>query len=169
MTTIGDSFAVVAILLGIGITAWAMTMSVALLFAAKTSAAREAVARSPWASFGIGVLLASTFGVVSVGLSASPFPFLKLLGLLGLFALLTTASLGMAGVTSLVGRRIASMDPNISTYGAFCKAGALLTVGAFFPIFGWFMVAPIYLLVGLGTGARCLLKSAASEGVSPVF
>ena len=85
-----------------------------------------------------------------------PAPALKFLGLLALMMLLSIAVVGLSGISMLVSSRIQAMDPKISPYGAFGRACALLVVATFFPLLGWFLVAPVLIIVALGVGTSAL-------------
>jgi len=156
MTTIGDSFAVVAILVGIGFTAWAMILAASMLFTEKAMAARRLTERHPWRSFFIGTLVAGTLGVVSLVLAGIPNPGVKLVGVMGILVLTAIAMFGASGVCLSMAGRIRAMDPNVSLYGSVVRAASFLVISTFFPVLGWWLVAPILFLVGLGAGVQSL-------------
>src|SRR5262245_14466309 len=98
MVTIGDSFAIVAILGGICLSAWALTMSVALVFSGKAQHARARLTGKPWASFFIGLAIWATIGLIGFGMVANPLPIAKLMGWTVIMTLLSIAAVGMAGL-----------------------------------------------------------------------
>lgn len=156
MTTIGDSFAVVALLMGIGVTAWALTMIFGLFFPKKAVVARELLEQSPWKSFWVGLLVAVTLGTVNLILIGAPSPIAKVAGVIGLSSLLCAAIVGFAGISQLAAGRIQAMEPKLSAYGAYGRASALIVVSTFFPILGWFFIAPVLLVLSLGLGSNAL-------------
>lgn len=160
MTTIGDSFAIVAILIGIGITAWAMIIGASILFAERSLAARNLTERHPWRSFAVGIGVALTFGLVSVVMSSMPFPAIKLMGVTGLLSLGALSMFGASGLCLSLAGRIRSMEPNVSVYASVVRAASILVIAAFFPMIGWFLIAPIMFVVSLGVGAQALFVRA---------
>lgn len=160
MTTIGDSFAVVAILFGIGLTTWALVLASALIFPAKVAVAQEKYAYRPWAGFGVGVLMALTVGLVSLAMASLPIPLLKLLGTGGLLTLLAISAVGSAGLCQMMAQRIRVMEPSLSPYAALTRASMVVVIGGLFPILGWFLLGPILLLTSLGIGTQAILARA---------
>jgi hypothetical protein len=156
MTTIGDSFAVVAVLLGIGLTAWAMILAFALMFAARADQSRTVFERGPAKSFWIGLATLLTLGVLSIALANAPLPPVKLLGTLGMLLLISLGMMGLSGLSLLISARIRTMEPTLSLYGSLCRATMLIVIACFFPFVGWFLVAPILFTMGLGVGMLTL-------------
>lgn len=157
MTTIGDSFAIVAILFGIGITAWAMIIGASILFAEKSLMARNLTERHPWRSFAIGFGVVMTVGLVSIVMAGLPFPAIKLLGVMGLMGLGALSMFGASGICLSLAGRIRSMEPNISVYSSIVRGASILVIAAFFPMIGWMLVAPVVFIVSLGVGAQAIV------------
>lgn len=166
MTTIGDSFSIVAILIGFGFTTWAMILAANLLFNNRASVARDKYQARPWQGFGLGVLIALTLGTMSVIISAIPLPIMKLVGMTGILTLLAVSSLGSAGLCQLIAQRIRTLEPSLSPYAALTRAAMLVVVASLFPILGWFLVGPVLLLTSLGIGAQSLLARAYATEVA---
>lgn len=160
MTTIGDSFAIVAILLGIGLTAWAMILGASILFAEKALAARNLTEEHPWRGFGIGLAVAVPLGFVSLVLSGVPLPPVKFLGLMGLMILVALSMFGASGLCLSLAGRIRTMEPGISVYTSVVRASAVLVIAAFFPLVGWFLIAPILFVISLGVGVQAMFAKA---------
>ena len=155
MVTIGDVMGIVAFLAGVGGTAWAMTVTMGLLFperAARASAATRGAFLRGLPPLGIGVF--------ALALSGLPAPPAKLLGLLVLLALLALAALGLAGLSRLVGRRIALLAPEMDEYPAFLRGAGFLVAACLFPVLGWFLFAPATFVVALGVGVSALVRRA---------
>lgn len=157
MTTIGDSFSIVAILMGIGFTTWALILACSLLFNARANMAKERYEKHPWGGFGIGALMVLTVGLVSLVLAGLPNPLLKVMGTSGLMLLLALSSLGSAGLCQLVALRIRNLEPSLSPYAALTRAAMLVVVAGFFPVLGWFFLGPILFITSLGIGVQSLI------------
>ena len=157
MTTIGDSFSIVAILTGIGLTTWALILAAGLLFNSRAHTAREKYESRPWLGFGLGLLLAATVGIVSVVLASAPIPIAKLMGTTGLMILLAVSALGSAGLCQIIAMRIRTLEPALSPYAALTRAGMLLVVAMFFPLLGWFLIGPVVFITSLGIGVQALM------------
>ncbi len=165
MTTIGDSFAVVAILFGIGLTTWALILASALIFPGKVTAAQERYSARPWQGFGVGLLVALTVGLVSVVMASLPVPIIKFMGTGGLMMLLAISAMGSAGLCQLMAQRIRVMEPNISPYAALTRASMVVAIGGLFPVLGWFFLGPVLLITSLGVGTQALLARAQGSEV----
>ena len=149
----GDVLAVVAFLAALGGTGWAMTVSMGLLFPASAARASGAT-RGAFVRGLIPLLL----GLVGFGLSQAPVPGAKLLGLLLLLGVLALASLGLAGLARLAGRRIALLQPEMGEYPAFLRGAGFLVAACLFPVLGWLLFAPALFVVALGTGVSALAR-----------
>lgn len=154
-----DVLAVIALLVGVGGTAWAMTVSMGLLFPEGARRAGEATR----GAFVRG-LLPFAAGLFGLGVSSVPFPGAKLLGLFLVLAVLALASLGLAGLARVAGRRITMLQPGLGEYPAFLRGAGFLVAACLFPLLGWFLFAPALFVVALGAGASALLaRDAAVE------
>lgn len=157
MVTIGDVLGIVAFLLGVGGTAWAMTVAMGLLFPEQTSNA-SAATRGAFVR-GLLPLLAGILGVLMLGGA----PGLKLLGWTVLLAVLALAALGLAGVSRVVGRRILLLAPDMGEYPAFLRGAGFLVAASLFPVLGWFLFAPVAFVIALGAGWSGLRQRAIVE------
>ena len=151
---------IVAFLIGVGGTAWAMTVTMGLLFperAARASGATRGAFVRGLLPLGIGI-----FGFILLSL---PFPGAKLLGTAVLLGVLALAALGLAGLSHLVGRRIALLAPEMGEYAGFLRGAGFLVAASLFPFLGWFLFAPLTFVVALGAGWSALARR---EGVVEV-
>ncbi|MEQ1821324.1 MAG: hypothetical protein ABL949_02320 [Fimbriimonadaceae bacterium] len=165
MSTIGDSFAIVALLVGFGLTTWAMMLGTAILFAQRAQTARALTERHPWRSFAIGVGLILTVGLFSIVAMQIPNPVAKLIGTIGLFGLISVSMFGMSGLCMIIAGRIRAMEPNTSVYASLTKAATVVVIASIMPVFGWFFVAPLLLIISMGVGAQAMV---ARESVAEV-
>ena len=143
MTTIGDSFAIVAILIGFG-----------------AEMAKARVAARPGQSFLGGLLVAEPLGFIWVPMAANPVPPIKLLGMTGLFTLIAISALGGAGLSLHLSDRIRAMEPGLSVCSGPPRAAMLIVVAGFFPFVGWFLIAPVLFVTFLGVGVSVIVRKA---------
>ncbi len=156
MTTIGDSFAIVAVLFLLGLTAWAMMLLAALLFSHRTEVAMQEYLTRPARGFGLGLVVLVIWGTGAIVLANMPNPLLKILGVVGFMIPFLVSVIGSAGLCGLIAKRIRDAEPGITPYSAMVKATMLVAVAWFFPFIGWFIVAPVILITSLGIGVRVL-------------
>ena len=156
MLMLGDVLAVVATLAGVCLSAWALVMAFSTLFPTKVEEARDAVSGQPWKCFRWGLGLWLTAGTASVALLNAPNPLAKLVGWIVLLGLLTLAMLGAAGIAAVCARRVKALDPQASDLSAQTKGAVFVIVSGILPILGWFAVAPMVLMFGLGAGSRAV-------------
>lgn len=157
MVVLGDVFLVIAYLFGVCLSTWALVLGVALLFPSKAARAEAATERHAWPTFFVGLGVFGLGGVLSLALLAQPLPGAKLLGFIGLLAILSVSMLGMTGVASLVGQRIRPLDPDISRFRAISRGAGLLVVAGLLPLVGWFVFFPLLLIFSTGAGLAALM------------
>ncbi len=157
MTTIGDSFSIVAILLGMGLTLWSLILTFGLMFIRKAQVARELGEARPWKAFGIGLLMTAIPGFFAFALAQSPNQGAKLMGITLMLLLGAVAVVGASGISMLIGGRMRALDPDLTHYGSMARASMLLVFGTFFPLLGWFLVGPVAFIVSLGLGTQTLM------------
>ena len=160
MTTIGDSFAIVAILFGIGFTAWAMIMAASILFAEKALAARNLTEQHPWRAFAVGLGVLIPLGLIGLTMAALPLPPAKLLGTTLLLALVALSMFGASGLCLSLAGRLRAMEPGISVYASVVRSASFLVIASFFPMVGWFLVAPVVFILSLGVGVQAMFARA---------
>ena len=156
MTTIGDVFAVIFALVGIGLTSWALTVSCALLFPQRVEMARASCDLGFWRNLlpGLGMLL---IGLVGIPLLAGHV-FGKALGWSLILLALGVGAVGAAGLSHLAASRLKQMAPEMGEYPAFVRGAGFLVTASMLPIQGWFAFAPAVLLMSLGCGARAVFQ-----------
>lgn len=156
MLILGDVLAVVASLVGICLSAWATLLAFSLLFPNRAERAAESIQGSPTRMGVRGLIIASVMLFGSVVLLQSPFPAVKLLGWIVMLALFSLAALGGSGLCLLMATRVSDREPNLSAYAALMRGAALVVVPGLLPIFGWFLVAPAMLAIGVGAGTKAI-------------
>ncbi len=164
----GDVMAVISMLVGICLSAWALTMAYGLLFPRKSELAKRVVLSHPGRCIGRGAILFLVFGVIGLAAIRFPGPLVRLFGAVILLSLFSVAALGMAGIALNAGDRLRAMAPDLSDYGAFSRGAALLVVGCVLPIIGWFAFGPVLWLAALGAGSKAALKRVEEHSHSSV-
>ncbi len=158
MTTIGDSFSIIALLLGIGFTTWAIMILSSLLFQERSRQAKNLYETRPFIGFILGLVFLLTEGTISIIIVNLPNPVMKFIGFIGLAIPVAISAVGSSGLCKLVSERIRSLDANISEFAALNRAALLIAVAWFFPLLGWFILAPLLFIVSLGIGLKTMFK-----------
>lgn len=169
MVTLGDVFAVIASLVGIGLTSWALIVSFGLLFPTKAEIASSALREGPGRSFLFGLLMTGVFGVLGVGALSNPLPGVKLFGWILVLGVMALAAVGGAGLSILASDRVRNLDPSLTPYAGFVRASAYLVTGSMLPILGWFAFGPVALVCAVGAGTKAMLvrsRQALSAGAA---
>ena len=155
--TFGDVLAVVAGLIGICVSAWTTLVLFSLFFPGRANQAANSIRRSASGmalrGFGIAfVLIVAIFVLAKI-----PLPIAKLAAWTLVLALLSLAALGGSGLALLAADRVQEHEPQLSPYKALTRGAALIVVPGLLPVFGWFLVAPAMLFVGVGAGTKALV------------
>jgi len=161
MLSQGDVSATIYTLIGICITAWALTMAYGLLFPERTEIARLEISTRPLTCIGRGAaifLTAGLFGAILVG--AGHNPLVKLFGWTILMALFLVAALGLAGIAMSAGERLRRLAPEMNAYAAFARGAAFLTLGCVLPLVGWFAFGPLLFIAAIGAGSKAAFSRA---------
>lgn len=163
---IGDVLAVVAAGLTIFGSTWALLVASALMFGGRVGAAQRSIEQHPWRCLGLGIALALPLGTLAVALAAQPLPLLKLGGTVLYLMLFAIAMIGGGGLASLIGRRVLTMDPQLTAFQALGRGSGVLVGASLFPLLGWFLLGPAIVLVSLGSGAMSLVARADAPPVA---
>lgn len=156
MLILGDVLAVVASLFGVCLSAWATLVAFSLLFPDRAERAADSIRESPGKMAGLGLVSTAVLALLSLSLLQQPLPLLKLAGWAIALSLLSLAALGCSGLCLVMAKRVQEHEPALSPYAALMRGAALVVVPGILPIFGWFLVAPAMLAVGVGAGTRAI-------------
>jgi hypothetical protein len=128
---------------------------------------QRALESSPWRAFFIG--LANYLflgGIALVLLNIEPLAWL---GLIIAAGLLGVTSLGMTGLASLVGERLARLSGGqLSPLKQLIWGSVILELASLLPLAGWFLLAPILLMVSFGA-AILAWRNRANEGIDELL
>ncbi len=145
------------ILLIIGVAFPAMLTAWWLLFPSVVSRAQSRVERTPWGTFGMGLILLIVVAIPIVVLLALPFGPAKFAGWLLLAAALAVSSIGSAGIAAHLGARL-TRQSNISALSGFVRGSVILELAAFFPVLGWFFIWPLLIIMAFGATGFAFLN-----------
>lgn len=157
--TIGDVLAAIAAIFTLGAT-WAATiLLVALAFPVRAQRAQEALVSSPGASLARGLGVALLFLAAAGALGHHPAGPVRLLAALLWACLGALTALGSAGIARLIGERIQTVGVSMSPFASLTRGTLVYVISGFLPIIGWFLVAPVALLLSLGSGVGALNRA----------
>ena len=159
--TIGDVLGFAGAIGGISLSLWVLLIGVALLFEAKASAAQRVLENEAGKAFGIGVAVLLPLGALAIVLLNLPNGLVKMLGFALFIALLAVSLLGGSGMALLMAERTGARDDRISPLTALARGAGMMSLAWIFPFLGWFFVAPVSVIAGLGAGAKVLWKRGA--------
>jgi hypothetical protein len=146
----------VASLFGICLSAWATLLAFSLLFPDRATKAADSIHGSPVKMGLLGTGITALLFVGGILLLQQPLPLVKLVGWMLLLANLSLAAMGCSGLATIMAGRVQKHEPNLSAYAALMRGAALVVVPGILPFFGWFLIAPAVLLVGVGAGTKAL-------------
>ncbi len=157
--TIGDVLAVIGGVAGVGLTIWAMLVLSALAFEGLTRTGQRLLEKRRAPILFTGVVVAATVGVIALALLNQANGLFKLIGT-GLFlSILAVGAVGGGAIAASLGARIRRQDPEVTPFHALLRGAGLMVLAGFAPLVGWFLFAPVMLLLGTGIGFRALLAA----------
>lgn len=154
--TIGDVLAVIAAVFVVGATWVATLLLTSLAFPARVARAQQTIVSGPGASLARGLGVAFVLGILAATFWKYPGPA-RLLGGLLLASLGALAAVGSAGIARLVGERIQAVGSHMNPFAMLTRGTILYVAAGFLPVIGWFLVAPVALLLSLGGGAAAVM------------
>lgn len=150
------------------IATWAgLLMAVALLFPQHAGRAEYSLETEPKKCMLSGLAMIGLF-VLAIVLLNVPNPLVKLAGFLLTLAVLGLLVVGSAGLSHLLGRRIAEMSGAKTSFGCLVRGSLLFSLALGFPYVGWFLFAPLTALFTAGAGFLALRRPQVTAP-SPAF
>jgi len=165
MFILGDVFAVVAVLVGLFLTGYALVFALGLLFQNAADEMSAQITDRPFATGLKGALTGVFSTIFFLVIAQIPLPLTKLMGSLGVMVILMMSMLGWSAIARIMSRRLTDMDPGMGAQVAWSRAVMILMGAALFPFIGWMVVAPALAFVGFGASLS-LLKSRKPEIVT---
>jgi len=155
--TIGDIFGILAATVLLALGAWALMTCSVVLFPSRCSRAKDSIESRPLGTILLGFLC--FFVVIFFGgvLLASPFPLVKLLGLV-VYALGSgVVALGSGGAANLVSERMRRLQSGMEPLESHNKAALAIILACTTPLVGTLLLTPLFLALSMGAGVRSLL------------
>jgi hypothetical protein len=159
MVTIGDAFSIVATLAGVALTAWSFILAFALLFPSKVESARSAISLGVWKCLWSG-LAALAIGAICLVIVNVPNPLAKLIGLVGVAFYFGLVGVGTSGISKLAAERLRTLSgQELNLFASYSRASAYIVLAGILPILGWFLFAPLLMVIAGGAGLRAVLAA----------
>lgn len=153
-----DVYAVVATLLGLFLTGYALIFALGLLFQGRVDQISHEIESRPTKMGMKGALLGVTSLMVFLLIAQVPLPLLKLVGSIGVMIVLVLALMGWSAIARIMSRRLTDMDPGMGAQTAWSRAVFMLVGSSLFPLVGWMLIAPALSFVGFGAAVSVLLQ-----------
>ena len=161
MTTIGDVLMVFGGVAAFGFGAWCLVLVLNLLFPTVASRASVLFERKAGGQLALGAITGLPLILIGLVMFGNPLPLLKILGLIELMGVLMIAGIGFSGLSRLCGSRVKGFGGSANEYQSLTKGTAVLVGACLFPLFGWFLLAPVCLVACIGCGFTALRRPVA--------
>ncbi len=161
MTTIGDILLILMIVTVSSLSLWGTMVATCLLFPYKAARLAQTVERRPVTTIVTGFFMIVPAVIVILALANVPNPAVKLLALLGLMIFLLVAAVGASGQIRLLADRIKSTSGEMKMFPALGRAAAIMILVLNIPLVGWFLMAPLSLMAGIGSLTMTLFRPSA--------
>lgn len=149
--TISDILMIPLFLIVTSLAVWGTLMVINLFFPYKVAKVARITQNSPWKSLITGFFVMGPSLIFIIILASIPAAPVKILALLLFLALMAYAAIGVTGQARALAERLKDTAGDISTYGGTTRATALLVLVFNIPLLGWFLLAPVSMMVGLGS------------------
>ena len=154
----GDVLSILAVVMGIPLTTWAMVVACRLVFPSASERAADRLRTAPILAFFVGLGIVVLFGFIGVvEISAPPAP-IKLIGFATLSTIFAISTLGCAGISQIAADRIQAQTHEGNSYASYVKGTAFVIVACMSPLVGWLFIGPIALITSIGAGVLSLLS-----------
>ena len=157
MLIFGDVVATLAIIMGTAVAMWGAMILSALLFPHKSAVSARRIESEPWKMGFAGLVASFILAVPILILLNLPNPAAKTLGFIALCFVLGISIIGSGGLAKLVSERVRESGGADRPYQGLARGGMLVVASCFFPVFGWFFLAPLAFLVTLGAGVMSIV------------
>ncbi|NKQ37278.1 MAG: hypothetical protein HF973_16885 [Chloroflexi bacterium] len=145
-----DVYTVLFIVIGILISVPALLVALNLLMPQVTERAARRLDKSPGKSFAVGLPVTAVLLFWSLANFESNVGLLQTSAFIILFLWMALGAIGGAGVSRLLGRRIAPLSDNHSDIHFLLRGAIVYELAALVPFVGWFIFAPIVGIMAVG-------------------
>ena len=157
MPYLGSTVFVVALVALFSLTVTAYWLAASSLAPGFVSRAEQRWRRRPVVGLLLGSVIGGIGGLLAVVALAVEHPVPKLAGAAIVMALGLFALAGTTGLARRLGRGLASPSDEGRAWFWVLKGGAVLVLLMLMPFVGWFVIAPIALLGGLGAATQAIV------------
>ncbi len=134
-----------------GIFLTALIVALAALLPQVNERSSAAAQRSPWRAFFIGVANYLFLGGIALVLLDTGEGLFTLISLILLSFLTIVTVIGLSGLATLLGKRLAKLrNAEMSPFKQIVWATLTLELASLLPLVGWFLFAPIALMLSFG-------------------
>lgn len=163
---LADVMAVVFAVLGLLLALPGLWLLCRGLWPEQVQVAENDCAKALWKPFLVGLLPGGlVFAVVSQSGAMGPIGGILAIGLLSIFVVY--ASVGIAGLATLVGKRLASPRDIERPWLATLRGGVIVEVSCLIPFVGWFILLPLAFILGSGATTRTFFASRRAKPANP--
>lgn len=146
-----NGVALLILLLVVGVCFVAFMAVLTALLPKAADQSQAALYRTPWRAFFIGLANYLFLGLISLVLFDTGIDVLGLVGLILVTFLAVVSVLGLTGLIRLTGERLAGLHSReFSSVKEIAWGAAALFLATLLPIVGWFLLAPVLLMVSFG-------------------
>jgi len=150
---LADTMAIFLVVLGFMLALPGLWLLCRGLWPNKVNSAALICAKSLHKPFLVGLPITLTVAILASGLKALPGPLGTILAGALICLYLMQASVGVAGLATSIGERLASPADAGRPWRATLRGSVVLVLTYLLPILGWFVIIPISLMVGSGSAA----------------
>lgn len=114
--------------------------------------------------FFVGLPIALVVFLLVAAMSSNKSPFMDIASILTLGAFLFYANVGVAGLATMIGRRLPSPVDAERPWKCTIRGGTALVLSFVFPLLGWFCILPFSLIIGAGALTVKLMAGRKARG-----
>jgi hypothetical protein len=154
-----DVYAVFGTLFALGFAYPGLLAAWRLMFPEFVERAQRQIQDYTWRAFGFGTGIGVPVILAVVLMISIPAPILRFIGIVLAVFSLSIASIGAAGLASLMGARLnEGSGGGCSLPGAQVRGAVALELASIFPLIGWLLIFPFGTLMSFGAGVHALFS-----------
>jgi|TARA_B100001971_G_C18222418_1_gene558100 Na+/melibiose symporter-like transporter len=157
--TMSDTFIVVAVIAGLGMSLTAIGLLMGALFPNWVARSECRLRRMPVRTIFAGLGLALVVVPLVFVLLANPNGQVKFIGGIGLTGFLIVSFAGTSGFARLIGTRLPSPSDQGRPWKGVIRGWVVLFLSFLLPVLGWFVILPGTLVIGLGAAVLGFIRS----------
>jgi hypothetical protein len=156
-----DTMAIFFVVIGFLIAFPALWLFCSGIWPAFVQRTADAVEKGLWKSFLIGIPITALFTFLIAIVGKLPASIGQIGGIVLFSLLMLFAQCGVAGVATLLGRRLKSPADIERPWKGNLRGGIVLSLSYLLPLVGWFLILPASIIIGAGSATRaCFVRKA---------